>query len=275
MFGKAYLKVQSGLNAVKGFEATGLYPVRRNIFQESDYLAESQDAVPNKEPDNVPSQHRSPQDMALPRVLPNLEQEEETTATKAGKSKLKTASNMQDKPPKQHISPQDIVPLPTLKQKRGTRGRKPGKAKLITASPYIQELETSLNVSQEKIKKVKRNLENNNGKTRDKKMHEHIEGPCTSGISAQHKVVQKQKKSAYDSSEDSDSVELQDSSDNEDLFYAGEKNVEEDAECMFCEATFSNDRPGEIWIKCLLCHKWAHEACSGAVNDNFVCDFCK
>lgn len=45
--------------------------------------------------------------------------------------------------------------------------------------------------------------------------------------------------------------------------------------CVFCNSLFSESAAGEGWIQCSMCHKWAHEECSGhEEEDNFVCDFC-
>ncbi|KAK9712620.1 Collagen triple helix repeat (20 copies) [Popillia japonica] len=59
-----------------------------------------------------------------------------------------------------YVSPKDLMPVPTLKKKVGCRGRKPGKAALITSSPYLTELETSINA--DKKLKVTRNLAKDN-----------------------------------------------------------------------------------------------------------------
>lgn len=49
IFGRAFLKVQSGDRAVKGFGATGLYSVRRDIFKEEDFLEAEENITENIE----------------------------------------------------------------------------------------------------------------------------------------------------------------------------------------------------------------------------------
>jgi len=117
VFGGAYLKVQSGSNAKKGFEATGLYPVRRNVFDESDFIASEQEELLN-EPENEPAQE----------LL-------------------------------EYVSPKQIMPFPFIQKKKGAKGRPPGKAKVITSSPYVKELETSLNIAKEKLNKATRKIQ--------------------------------------------------------------------------------------------------------------------
>ncbi|CAH1979310.1 unnamed protein product [Acanthoscelides obtectus] len=48
-----------------------------------------------------------------------------------------------------------------------------------------------------------------------------------------------------------------------------------DATCIFCDHRFSEDNTGELWVRCIMCRLWAHEQCSGAEKDDYVCDFCR
>ena len=51
-----------------------------------------------------------------------------------------------------------------------------------------------------------------------------------------------------------------------------EKDTKE--ECCLCgEGVVAKS---ELWLKCGMCGKWAHEACtSGMTSRGFVCDFCR
>ncbi|KAJ3654946.1 hypothetical protein Zmor_014096 [Zophobas morio] len=124
LFGKAYLKVQSGERAVKGFRMTGIYPCRRDVFTEEDFIAASQ-------------------------VLNTVEHQDKKNAVNEEIS----AQNQV----KMVVLPEDIVPIPLLKKTQGTRGRKSGKAKLITSTPNKEELEESTN-QKEKRDSVKKRI---------------------------------------------------------------------------------------------------------------------
>ncbi|CAH1953904.1 unnamed protein product [Acanthoscelides obtectus] len=50
---------------------------------------------------------------------------------------------------------------------------------------------------------------------------------------------------------------------------------DKDAVCLFCDERFSENQIGELWVRCIMCNLWAHEQCSGAEKDDYVCDFCR
>lgn len=125
LFGRAYLKVHSAERAVKGFAVTGIYPLRRDVFTDEDFLAAS---------------HRDDLVQEQPLADLNRENREETQCLPM------------------LVNPEDIVPVPTMKKKIGTRGRKPGKAKIITSTPNKEELEKSINSGMEKREMVKKKV---------------------------------------------------------------------------------------------------------------------
>lgn len=44
--------------------------------------------------------------------------------------------------------------------------------------------------------------------------------------------------------------------------------------CLFFDERFSQDTREELSVQWLMSCSWAHEQCSGAEKDAYVCDFC-
>ncbi|KAK9679096.1 DDE superfamily endonuclease [Popillia japonica] len=216
LVGRAYLKVQSGERSVKGFSSTGIYPLRRDIFTDEDFAAETQKENANSYTASAPTNN-----MGCNTILPS-----------------------------------DIVPIPKLIKKAGSRGRKCGRSKVITSTPNKEELEQSINFSREKLmRKI----------TTDA-------GP--SGIKTKKRTPRKEYISSS-SSESQPELEIDDSSDDDLPVSRSAKPKDEDAQCIFCDENFSMSRSREVWIMCVVCNEWAHEACTSCEKDIFVCDFCK
>lgn len=47
---------------------------------------------------------------------------------------------------------------------------------------------------------------------------------------------------------------------------------EEDAICLYCDMSYLTT--GGTWIKCQVCHKWAHMECSSSDGQTFICELC-
>lgn len=56
-----------------------------------------------------------------------------------------------------------------------------------------------------------------------------------------------------------------------------ETDEEDDDECycLICCDSYSNSRPGEQWIQCTICKKWAHSKCTTDENcTTYTCPNC-
>ncbi|KAK4882781.1 hypothetical protein RN001_006100 [Aquatica leii] len=155
-----------------------------------------------------------------------------------------------------HVSPFDIAPIPVINKKASNRGTKACKSQVITSSPYKNDLEQSL--STPKKPPLKRKVFPKPQPTRG--------------------ASKKQKKSDADSDENSNAANesFVPADDDMDIDDIGQIVPDDkDATCLFCDGPFSEDHRGELWVRCVMCNMWAHEHCTGAEKDNYVCYFCR
>ncbi|KAJ8721007.1 hypothetical protein PYW08_006472 [Mythimna loreyi] len=167
------------------------------------------------------------------------------------------------------ILPADILPAPSTKKKTSNRGRKAGTASVITSSPYKRQLEDQIQRSEE----VKRRRGSRGGRGRGRGQGRGRARGRGRGRTATQRGTQRNE---FTDSEDDDGQQFDgsDSSSGDDVPLAQYPNTS-DTECIFCNAQFSNDTRGEIWVKCQSCDMWAHNDCAGAEGDYYVCDFCR
>lgn len=242
LFGSAFLSAAIMRTAMKGFEATGIWPINMDVFTDADFLP--------SEPTNI-------------ELINTSETGTSSSFVQAGTDSLPTPSTSSVNSPATtkalvstsfvHASPQNIVAVPHVetKEKRKTN-RKKGRAAILTSSPYKTELEIAIEISkkksQEKEDRVKKNLkfakmkkvEKNKKKSSEKK--------------TQPPKKQEEAMDTSESSEDDDS----------------------DANCLYCNALYSKSTEG--WIGCVSCHKWAHNSCADVDSDDddtpHTCGYC-
>lgn len=250
LFGKAYLRASTPLNAINGFLKTGLCPLNPTVFTEDMFAAalptdsdlpEKIDAVTNliAEPEiEGPAENRQHYFVreSTPEEQIIMENEKPSTSRDS-----------------ELISPEMIFPYPIAGKKDPAKKRaiKRGKAADLTSTPYKEDLETSLTDKNRKIR-----AERMKNKKINKELRENHNNESSSKGKRQ---VSKSKMLKHSKDESSSS----------------ESDV--DVECLFCGNNYSNDRHGEGWIMCGHCTKWAHDACAGVDTDDdgeFICDIC-
>ncbi|CAM4573566.1 unnamed protein product [Leuciscus chuanchicus] len=50
-------------------------------------------------------------------------------------------------------------------------------------------------------------------------------------------------------------------------------SLDKDEECLVCKETFSSSLPWEVWVQCLCCQLWSHEACTEGA-EHYICHNC-
>ncbi|XP_017473048.1 PREDICTED: uncharacterized protein LOC108364016 [Rhagoletis zephyria] len=153
LFGRSYMKTQTGEIAVKGFSSTGICPFNRNIFNDHDFLAAEEVEAPiDCMEGTVTSSLPTVQTSELSQSEHNSDVVEPISFEPSTSSGIRSSS---------YIMPQEISPIPVRIKKTSNRGRKTGKAELISSSSYKQALEESLKKTkgERHVKKRKPKLE--------------------------------------------------------------------------------------------------------------------
>lgn len=291
MFGKAYIKCQRAEIAINGFRVTGIFPIKRNVFTDNEYIEEA-----TKKPQNIGESIFSEDlrktvskttmqtdeqnevveiDLSQPstsKAFPSSSHESSQVSESCLQEKTPDKGSSQEEDESQRngfkVSPFEINPVPKIKKRASTRGRKACCSTVITLSPYKLELEKAAKSRLEKEPKTsKEATKGGNHRTKSSSLLRK-KGSIKKRLSFKGKS-----KTESSSSEDNISISSG-SSDLEAALGDIPTPVEEDAECLFCGRKFSEDSKGENWIMCIMCSMWAHVECTGAEKDNYICDYC-
>lgn len=240
LFGRAYLRTQTGETAIKGFESTGIYPFDRHVFKDHDFLgAEEIDEVAGGT-ESVQSKEKA-------------DKAECYNTSEPGPSGITTS----------FVMPHEISPIPVRRKKSSNRGRKPGKSEIISSSPYKQALEKS--IKEKKLKEAKKGA---------KKPKKDIGQKGKQNVTKRLKFNKGTKNKNQPVETDTSSENEEEFSPDDESEPSPDRTLQEDAKCIYCSGFFSEDARGEKWIQCVYCKFWAHEDCSGNEKEYFVCEFC-
>lgn len=143
------------------------------------------------------------------------------------------------------LSPQDIRPYPKAgERKNNKKGRKPLKSAILTSTPVKERLEKEAADKQSK--------NNSKPKTVKKKLFSttRTNNSMLKNMRNKKKLIPKKKmKMEYESDEDDDAL------------------------CIICLEPYSASKPGQDWIQCISCRKWAHIEC-GKDSKLYTCIHC-
>lgn len=222
-------------NIISGFQATGIAPYNRAVFTDADFLSSS-----------VTDREMTSQDSALETAQAGTSnaydlqsQVHQTETTSAVPSTSKDFSLCLST-----VSPQDIRPYPKAgERKNNKKGKKPLKSAILTSTPVKERLEKE--AEEKEAKKIAKS------KTAKKRLFKMME------TDTKEKKMGKKKKFIS----------------NKKIKVESESEEEDDALCIICLEPYSKSKPGQNWIQCISCRKWAHIEC-GKDCTMYTCIHC-
>ena len=243
LFNKAYVKVATMEKGVAGFRTTGIFPLNGDIFTADDF-------APAEEFRNVSFELENINQVEPVATTSAIAQPVNTSALAIPSTPIKS-SKIQNS---SVVSIEDVAPIP----KKGfrkiiKRGTKKQHSQILTSTPLKSQLLEEK--EKKKLKAMKISSKNTNVKPK--------------------KVEKKPKLKKVESKEDTEEsdVDMTDVVDDDDDEQLEDFMNDENERCMYCEE-FGRDR--ELWFRCVICGKWAHQECSGFDSaENFTCDLCR
>lgn len=155
--GKAYEAAFTPKNITSGFKSTGIVPLNRNIFDDSDFLASNVTDRPheNEDPDNLNEALIKPAENTADTNISSSHEQPSTSRLNLN-ANLTESTVQSESSPSIKVTPVMLKPFPKVTVKRKSTGRKRGKSTILTDTPEKIALEIR---KQPKLKPTKSNIE--------------------------------------------------------------------------------------------------------------------
>lgn len=221
----AFSSAMTPKNIVAGFKSAGIMPFNPEIFTDDDFLSSF---VTDRQP---PTSTEEPQPSTSKQGLDITENDSPKRAPFTFTTLGSTVSPL--------VTPEEIRPLPKAEARKSSgKGRQPMKSCILTDTPIKNKIEQDTKERERKksIKSEKHKLKL--FKSFGGKLTKDTENPKKEVKTKKEQKRRKNKKEETDSDEDGESF------------------------CLVCFKTYSTSKPGQDWIQCISCKKWAHIACA-------------
>lgn len=277
LFNEAYGKAATVQNACNGFKNTGIWPLNPEIFPDYMYEPAETTNIPlenivndqvNQQTIVVPVPIAGPSTQQDPIIfpIPNVSQVDTTTQfhlTKSFFNNNNTAEITVTTEQLEDNSSQDLLLI---------TGNQNHSSAINIEHPSC----FSLAVPLEAISPMpKGHFISGQGKRKPKSRQTSLVLTSTPNIVAiksknEPKAPQKKKRRTVTKALFEDDSDIENVSSNF-------QDDEDDCPCIYCNDLFSRSKPGEDWLRCLNCLRWAHASCADVPKrtKRFICELCQ
>lgn len=288
LFHKAYGKVASISNAVKGFETSGIYPINKDIFQDYDF--------PQLE--HVENQQNHFVNSAVKSTGNTEEQQAGVEVPEHTESQSAPSTSFTRKKKLEYTEQSSVIANVFKKSKTVKFHPEPSTSSCNAATGDSPEPSTSKIFQDDLVRAKKVSIQDisplpsvghiKQKRFTRKKQHSKIltSTPCKEELEEKerkrqnkneklprekkNKMIAKVKRKVLESSSSEDEIaeNLCDDESEPDSEFEHQEDI-----CAICGEFGRN---GEVWFRCQQCGNWVHRECSGSSKpDGYICDFCK
>lgn len=255
LFGKAFIRAATMSTAVNGFRKTGIWPVDRNVFKESDFLpCSTTDIILAPTVEETETKEEMPEEPKRNASVEPCDRHQAIVSRRKTPEQSSAVEQVAASSNFQVISPEIILAIPKVdkKSKRKPSNRR-GKTVVLTGTPYKNEL----------VEEIKRKVSPKTSASKRKL------------FSTNSNQTKKPKKNLIDKEKmQSSSDILNKPSCSKDRKMRSSDREEDDEQCLYCY-----DFSEEGWIRCIACGRWAHNSCAGMESEDdeaiHICVLCE